>query len=170
MKKRLFITVFIIAAVLLLPIPEKINKELCGLETVSGEAADISLDICRLKFLVLEDKLKMTITVKTKDEIYTYGKHLNYTGKQLLENGDEIYCFSGWFYNESLYLREYEDGTVSNAQVGFEPLVAYLSSDFGKIVIRHSKDKEIIGQETCRYIGAEDENKLKETEEYFNGF
>ncbi len=177
MKKKLIISfVTIIAGLILLisllPFPQNIERTYYGVNTKNGENVDISLDMKYLRFLFLKDKIYGTITVKTATETFTYGEHLHYTGQSHSANntGDYAHDFNGWYYNETMYMKKYENGIVSKAPVGFEGVLAHISSDFNKILILHNTSGEIETQEDSRYIGSVEEGQLEEAKEYFSGY
>ncbi len=173
MKKKLiigFVVVFLLIS--LLPFPQNIDRTYYGVNTENGEKVDIALDMKYLRFLFLNDKIYGTITVKTETETFAYGEHLHYSGQTPSVNNanDRAHDFSGWYYNETMYMKKYENGTVSKMPVGFEPLLVHISSDFTKILILHNKRGEIETQEGSRYIGNVEQNQLEDTKEYFLGY
>ena len=175
MKKKLIIGfVVVILLISLLPFPQNIERTYYGVNAENGEKVDIVLDMKYLRFLFLKDKMSGTITVKTDKETFTYGEYLNYTGLSHSKNNDEDYThdFSGWYYNENMYMKKYENGTVSKMPIGFESLLVHISSDFNKILILHNitTNGEIVGREDRRYIGSVEQNNLEETKEYFSGY
>lgn len=173
MKKNLIIGfVVVILLISLLPFPQNIERTYYGVNTENGEKVDIVLDMKYLRFLFLKDKISGKITVKTETETFTYGEHLHYTGQSHSENnaGDYAHDFNGWYYNDTMYMKKYENGTVSKAPIGFEGLLVHISSDFGKILIFHNAHGEIKIREDSRYIGSVEQNQLEETKEYFSGY
>lgn len=172
MKKKLIIGVVIILILCsFLPIPQTISKTFYGVNTQNDEKVNISIDMKYLKFLFLKDKLSGTITVDTDDGRFTYGDFLHYTSyTSMNDDKDMIHNFSGWYYNDTMYMREYEDGVKSQSPVGMEPVLVHINSSFDKILVLHNTNEEISGQEKGRYIGSSDKSKLEETKEYFIGF
>ncbi len=173
MKKKLifgFVVVFLLIS--LLPFPQNIDRTYHGVNTENGEKVDIALDMKYLRFLFLNDKIYGTITVKTETKTFAYGEHLHYSGQTPSVNNanDRAHDFSGWYYNETMYMKKYENGTVSKISVGFEPLLVHISSDFTKILILHNTRGEIETQEDSRYIGNVEQNQLEDTKEYFLGY
>ena len=176
MKKKLIIVFLIIILLIsLLPFPQKIEKTFYGVNTENGEKVDISLDMNYLRFLFLKDNIYGTITVKTETETFTYGEHLHYVGKSPINQEKDIaHNFSGWYYNETMYMKEYENGSVSKMPIGFEGLLVHISSDFDKILIFHNttfqnETGEITTRENSRYIGNIEQNQIEQTKEYFSG-
>ncbi len=178
MKKKLILGfVAVILLISLLPFPQNIEKTYYGVNTENGEKVNIALDMKYLRFLFFSDKMYGTITVKTKAETFTYGEHLHYTGQTPSVNNanDRAHDFSGWYYNENMYMKEYENGTVSKMPIGFEGLLVHISSNFDKILIfhntnLHNADEKIGTRENSRYIGNVEQNKLEHTKEYFLGY
>ncbi len=182
MKKKLIVWgVVILLLISLLPFPQKIERTFYGIDTIDGQKADISLDMTYLRFLFLKDKIYGTIDVKTEKETFTYGEYLHYIGQTLSVNNenDNAHDFSGWHWNDETYTRDYGNGALGTATVGFEPLLVHMSSDFDKILIlhnpgqkidAHNADEENESQEERRYVGCTDKNQLKEAEKYFIGY
>jgi len=172
MKKKLIIGVGIILILCsFVPIPQTISKTFYGVNTQNNEEVNISIEMKYLKFLFLKDKLSGTITVNTADGSFTYGDLLHYTSYTSMNaDKDMIHNFSGWYYNDTMYMREYENGIKSQAPVGMEPVLVHINSSFDKILVLHNTNEEISGQEKGRYIGSSDKSKLEETKEYFIGF
>ncbi len=172
MKKKLIIGVMIILFLCsFIPIPQKINKTFYGVNTQNNEEVNISIKMKYLKFLFLNDKLSGTITVDTDDGSFTYGDFLHYTSyTSMNDDKDMIHNFSGWYYNDTMYMREYENGVISQAPVGMEPVLVHINSSFDKILVLHNANEEILGQGRSRYIGSSDKSQLEETKEYFIGF
>ncbi len=165
----------------LLPFPQKIERTFYGIDTIDGQKADIAIDMTYLRFLFLKDKMHGTIDVKTEREAFTYGEHLHYLGQTLSVNNakDKAHDLSGWYWNDETYTRDYGNGALGTATVGFEPLLVHMSSDFDKVLILHNAgekidayntDDESASQKTRRYIGSTDKNKLEEAEKYFTGY
>lgn len=178
MKKKLLIGfAVVILLISLLPFPQSMERTYYGINTENGEKVDIALDMKYLRFLFLKDKMYGTITVKTGEETFTYGEHLHYIGQSHSKNnaGDYAHDFNGWYYNENMYMKKYEDGTVSKMPIGFEGLLVHISSDFDKILIFHNTtfhnaSGEIESREDSRYIGSVKQNQLEDTKEYFSGY
>lgn len=173
MKKKLIIGfAVVILLISLLPFPQNIERTYYGVNTENGEKIDIFLDMKYLKFLFLKDNISGTITVKTEKETFNYGEHLHYLGQTPSVNNanDRAHDFSGWYYNETMYMKKYENGTVSKAPVGFEPLLVHISSDFTKILILHNTSGEVENQKDSRYIGSVKLNQLENAKEYFSGY
>ena len=161
MQKKLilgFITGILLIS--LLPFPQNIERTYHGINTTNDEAVDITLDMKYLRFLFLDHKLYGSITVKTETETFTYGEHLHYLGQFPNKDGDYSHRLSGWYYNETMYMKEYENGSVSKMPVGFESLDIHISSSFDNILISHHKSGEIATQTDCEYIGSVDKNQL----------
>lgn len=172
-KKKLIIgIVVVILLISLLPFPQHIERTYYGVNTGNGEKVDIALDMKYLRYLFLNDKIYGTITVKTETETLTYGEYLHYSGQTPSVNNanDRAHDFSGWYYNENIYMKEYENGAVSEMPVGFEPLLVHISSDFNNILILHKTSGKIETQEDRRYIGSIEQNQLEDTKEYFSGY
>ncbi len=172
MKKKLIIGfVVLILLISLLPFPQNIERTYYGINTENGEKVDIALDMKYLRFLFLNDKMYVTITVKTETETFVYGDHLNYQGQTFIhQEKDTVHDFSGWYNNHIMYMKEYENGAISKMPVGSEPLLVHISSDFDKILILHNTKGVIETQEDSRYIGSVEQNQLEHTKEYFSGF
>ncbi len=173
MKKKLIIVfVVVILLISLLPFPQNIVRTYYGVNTENGKKVDIALDMKYLRFLLLKDKMSGTITVKTETETFTYGEHLHYTGQSHSENnaGDYAHNFNGWYYNDMMYMKKYENGTASKMPIGFEGLLVHISSGFDKILIFHNANEEIGTREDSRYIGSAEQNQLEEAKEYFAGY
>lgn len=173
MKKKLIIGfVVVILLISLLPFPQKVVRTFYGVNTENGEKVGITLDMKYLRFLLFNDKMYGTITVKTETETFSYGEHLHYLGQSHSPNnaGDYSHDFSGWYYNETIYMKEDKFGTVSKSPVGFEGLLVHMSSDFDKILILHNASGVIETQEKGRYIGSVEQSQLEETKQYFSGY
>lgn len=173
MKKKLIIGfVVVVLLISLLPFPQKVDRTFYGVNTQNGEKVDITIDMKYLRFLLLKDKMYGTITVKTETETFSYGEYLHYTGQSHSENnaGDYAHDFSGWYYNDTVYMREYENGVISPSPIGMESLLVHISSDLNKILILHDTSGEIENREKGRYIGNVNQNQLEETKEYFAGY
>lgn len=181
MKKIITWGIIIILLVSLLPIPQSIDRTFYGVNTTNGESVDISLDMTYLRFLFLKDKMYGTIDVKTKEETFTYGENLNYIGQTPSVNnaGDKAHNLSGWYYNDTMYMREYEKGIVSPSPIGMEAVSVHLSSDFSKILIFHREGQKIYAhnpneetekREKRRFVGCTDKNQLENAKKYFIGY
>lgn len=181
MKKIITWGIIIILLVSLLPIPQSIDRTFHGVNTTNGESVDISLDMTYLRFLFLKDKMYGRIDVKTKEETFTYGEHLHYIGRTPSVNnaGDKAHNLSGWYYNDTMYMREYEKGIVSPSPIGMEAVSVHLSSDFSKILIFHREGQKIYAhnpneetekREKRRFVGCTDKNQLENAKKYFIGY
>lgn len=176
MKKMITVFVLIIVLIFVLPLPKKVEKTYFGVNTENGETVDITLDMKYFRFFVIKDKLYGAITVKTPTETFVFGEHLHYTGQTSInQEKDLAHNFSGWYYNETMHLKEYENGTVSQMPIGFEGLLAHISSDFDKILIFHNTTFENSAGEVetrgnSRYIGSAQPSQLEETKQYFSGY
>ena len=121
MKKKLIISfVAVILLISLLPFPQNIERTYYGINTENDENVDITLDMKYLRFLFLNDRMYGTITVKNETQTFTYGEHLHYTGLSHSKNTADDYThdFSGWYYNEDMYMKKYENGAVSKMPIG----------------------------------------------------
>lgn len=173
MKKKWIIgIVVIILLISLLPFPQKVYRTFYGVNTENGEMVDITLDMTYLKFLFLNNKMSGTITVSTDTETFSYGELLHYTGQSHSENnaGDYAHDFSGWYYNDTMYMKDYENGVKSPSPVGMESVMVHISSDFNKILILHNTSGERVSRKKSRYIGSVTQDRLEEAKKYFLGY
>ena len=172
MKKKLIIGLIIVVLLCsFIPIPKTINKTFYGVNTINNEEISISVEMKYMRFLFLNDNIYGSITVETPNDKFVYGDLLHYTSYTSMDaDRDMIHNFSGWYYNDTLYMREYENGILSKSPVGMEPLLVHMNSSFDKILIMHSTNEEISGQEKGRYVGCLDKSKLEEAKDYFIGF
>ena len=74
MKKKAIISAIIIILILIsvLPLPQKIEKNYYGYDTISGETVDVSLNMKHLRFLLFKDKMSGEIRVTNGDEVTVY--------------------------------------------------------------------------------------------------
>ncbi len=170
MKKRFVVIIAILLAAALLPLPQKIKRTYCAVDTLSGEEAVIRADLTHLRFLIFKDRLFGSIELKTDDNTYLYGKHLNYQGQSPNNTGDCLYDFGGWYFNEETQLSDDEYG--NRKPLGFEAVLIHFSSDFDKIlVLHHTKDthnNERSGK--MRFVGSTDKAALAAARDYFTGY
>lgn len=182
MKKKLLVWgIVVILLVSLVPIPQSIDRTFYGVDTINGKDVDISLDVTYLRFLFLKDKIYGTIDVKTEEKTFTYGEDLHYLGQTPSVNNanDNAYDFSGWYWNDKTYTRDYGNGNLGTATVGFEPVLVHMSSDFDKILILHTPGQKIDEhnadegneqQEKRRFVGCTDKKQLEIAKNYFIGY
>ncbi len=181
MKKKLIIWgILIILLISLLPLPQRIEKLFYGIDTLNGESVDISLDMTYLRFLFLKEKMYGKIDVKTEEKTFTYGEYMHYLGQTPFVNNakDRTHNLSGWYYNDTMYMREYGEGIVSPSPVGMESAAIHLSSDFNKILILHTSGQKIDAhnadeeneRQERRYVGCTDKNQLEDAKKYFIGY
>ncbi|MBO5407806.1 MAG: hypothetical protein J6A61_00140 [Clostridia bacterium] len=172
MKKKLIIG--LVAVILLLgflPLPKIVDRTYYGINTENEQTVTITLHMNDLRFLFLPDKLYGTITVKTSTDTFVFGEHLYDSGQTSFDpEKGRMHNLNGWYYNETMYPKEYAHGTISQSPVGFESLLVHISTDFDKILVLHNTKGVIETQPTGRYIGNTDQTLLEETKEYFSGF
>lgn len=169
-KSFVVIIIAILAAILLLPLPKKIKRTYCAVDTLSGEEAVIHTDLTHLRFLMFKDRLFGSIELKKDDNTYLYGKHLSYQGQSPNNTGDCLYDFGGWYFNEEMRLSDDENG--NRMPVGFEAVCIHLSSDFNKILVLHhaenARDNE--KSDKMRFVGSTDKRALSAARDYFIGY
>lgn len=173
MKKKFTYALIVTACLIcVLPFPQKVVRRYYGINTETGERVDMELNMKYLRFLLLSDKMYGTVAVKNDTETVVYGEHLHYVGQSRSKNnaGDYAHDFNGWYYNNTMYIKEYEDGTTSKVPVGFEGVSAHISSDFNKILILHNTSGKIENQNGGRYIGSTAQNQQDEAKAYFLGY
>ncbi len=171
MKKKLLIgIVAVILLIFLLPFPQIINRTFYGVNTENGEQVTITFAMKYLRFLLFDDKMYGTITVQTDTQTLTYGEHLYYHGRFPHNADDSMHNIGGWYYNETMYMKEYPDGTISPMPVGFEGLDIHVSTDFTNILILHNVGAVTEIAEKNRYIGSIKPSGLEEAKQYFSGY
>lgn len=172
MKKKLFIFAgILILCVLLLPLPEKIEKTYNGVNINTGENVKINAEMRYLKFLVLKNKLYGKITLETEDEKLELGDDLAYTGLTPANNEDKtVHMLTGWHFNPNTYVKDEGKDTQCTEVEGFEAAIVYLSRDFNKILVYHQPKKN--GETEPRYytVGDAENDNTEETKTYFAGF
>ncbi len=172
MKKKIIICgVVIIALVCLLPFPQKIERTFFGINTFSGEPAEITLSMNYLRFLFLNDKMSGEITVTSEGKTTVYGSSMFYVGLWPLNNEDKtMHAFTGFYFNPETIMHDYGDGVLGSKVVGSEIANAYISRDFNKILLYHVPSEEAQDAEPKQYIGNIEGNKENETVGYFKGY
>lgn len=171
-KKITAIAIILVLLLCLLPLPQRISKTFCGVNTLNNESVDISLDMNYLRFLLLKDELYGKVTVQTASEAFVCDE-LHYNGQfpSVSQAGSSTHDFSGWYFNDTMYMRKEEDGEAIPSPVGFESLILHVSSDFDKILILHNaKSDNGENQTKNRYIGGIDEEHIDDAVKYFSGY
>lgn len=158
-KKRTIcmILVFLaVIAILLIPIPQRIEKTLYATDTQSGAPATITLDLTFYRFLILNDKPVGKITFENDTQKLVFGERLSqwFYHRYPTNNADkQMHALNGFYY----------DGTT-NTQHGY---VLYLGVDFDKAVLTLLESNANTNNE---YLANVEKNKETETYQYFTGF
>ena len=149
MKRKLIICAIVIVFILvLLPLPQKVERKFFGENISNGEKISIAIDLNYLRFLLLPDKMYGEITVTSGNKSTVFGEHLSYAGRYPTNNEDKtIHAFTGFRYDA-------DENTIMSAGI-------FLSRDFDKILVRDDETE---------YIGNVAENKEEETAAYFVGY